>query len=86
MYNSKYDIYESDLAGGDTILLLSDGLPELKNEKDEQYNYLRVKDEFKSAAQKSPHEIVEHLNNLASQWINGVEPDDDVTFVVIKVK
>ena len=86
MYNSKYDIYESDLAGGDTILLLSDGLPELKNEKDEQYNYVRVKDEFKSAAQKSPHEIVEHLNNSASQWINGVEPDDDVTFVVIKVK
>ncbi|MCK7528547.1 MAG: SpoIIE family protein phosphatase [Ignavibacteriales bacterium] len=42
MNNSKYDIYESDLAGGDIILLLSDGLPELKNEKDEQYNYARV--------------------------------------------
>ena len=30
--------------------------------------------------------IVEHLKNLEFQWVNGKEPDDDVTFVVINVK
>jgi serine phosphatase RsbU (regulator of sigma subunit) len=65
---------------------MSDGFAELKNEKSEQYGYTRVKEEFMSVAQKSPNEIVEHLKNSASQWIKEIEPDDDVTFVVIKVK
>jgi serine phosphatase RsbU (regulator of sigma subunit) len=86
MKNFPYEIKELEISSGDTILLLSDGLPELKNEKEEQYGYTKVKDEFKSAAEKHPDEIVEHLKNSASQWMNGIEPDDDVTFVVIKVK
>jgi hypothetical protein len=86
MKNFPYEIKETELFSGDTILLLSDGLPELKNEKNEQYDYARVKEEFKSAAEKSPNEIVEYLKNSASQWMNGIEPDDDVTFVVIKIR
>jgi len=86
MRNFPYEIKELDISSGDTILLLSDGLPELKNGKDEHYGYDRVKDNFKSVAEKSPDDIVEYLKNTASKWINGVEPDDDVTFVVIKVK
>jgi serine phosphatase RsbU (regulator of sigma subunit) len=86
MKNFPYEIKETEISSGDTILLLSDGLPELKNENDEQYGYTKVKEEFKSVAEKHPDEIVEHLKNSASQWINGIEPDDDVTFVVIKIK
>jgi serine phosphatase RsbU (regulator of sigma subunit) len=81
-----YEISELEISSGDTILLLSDGLPELKNERNQQYGYAQVKEKFKLAAKKSPDEIVEYLKNTASKWINGVEPDDDVTFVVIKVK
>ncbi len=86
MKNFPYEIKELEISSGDTILLLSDGLPELKNKKNEQYDYERVKQEFKSSAEKEPGEIVEYLNNSASRWSNGIEPDDDVTFVVIKVK
>ena len=86
MRNFPYQIKELDISSGDTILLLSDGLPELKNSKDEHYGYGRVKDEFKSVAEKSPDYIVNYLKNSAANWVNGVEPDDDVTFVVIKVK
>jgi serine phosphatase RsbU (regulator of sigma subunit)/ligand-binding sensor domain-containing protein len=86
MKNFPYVRKELEISAGDTLLLLSDGLPELKNEKDEQYDYERVKQEFKSSAEKGPDEIVEHLKNSATQWTNGVEADDDVTFVVIKVK
>jgi serine phosphatase RsbU (regulator of sigma subunit) len=86
MKNFPYEIKELEIFSGDTILLLSDGLPELKNENNEQYDYVRVKDEFKSAAEKSPYDIVEHLKTSASGWSNGVEPDDDITFLVIKVK
>jgi len=86
MKDFPYEIRETEISAGDTLLLLSDGLPELKNEKDVQYGYTKVKDEFRSTAEKSPNEIVEHLKDSASEWMNGIEPDDDVTFVVIKVK
>jgi hypothetical protein len=86
MKSFPYEIKETEISSGDTILLMSDGLPELKNEKNEQYDYARVKEEFKSAAEKSPNEIVEYMKSSASKWSNGIEPDDDVTFVVIKIK
>lgn len=84
--DSSFAINKFDVDSGDAILILSDGLPELKNEKNEQYDYSRVKVEFNSIAEKTPSDIVEYLKNSASQWSNGVEPDDDVTFVVIKLK
>lgn len=84
--DSSFTINKFDVDSGDAILILSDGLPELKNGKNEQYDYSRVKVEFNSIAEKTPSDIVEYLKNSASEWANGVEPDDDVTFVVIKVK
>ncbi len=86
MKNTNYSLKEIRYEKGDTLLLMSDGFAELKNEKNEQYGYERVKKEFMSIAQKNPNEIVEYLKTSATQWINGVEPDDDVTFVIIKVK
>jgi serine phosphatase RsbU (regulator of sigma subunit) len=86
MRNFPYEVKELEISSGDTILLLSDGLPEMKNENQVQFGYEKVKNEFKSVAEKNPDEIVEHFKTSASQWINGIEPDDDVTFVVIKVK
>jgi len=86
MNNFPYSLKESHLAKGDTVLLLTDGLPELKNDNNEMYGYDRTKTEFHSVGEHEPEEIVDHLKNSASQWVNGVEPDDDVTFVVIKVK
>ncbi len=86
MNNFPYTLKESHLEQGDTILLLSDGLPELTNSSSEMYGYDRTKTEFHSVGEKELEEIVAHLKNSASQWVNGKAPDDDVTFVVIKVK
>ncbi len=86
MNDFPYSLKESKLQTGDTILLSTDGLPELTNDKNEMYGYDRTKTEFHSVGEQEPEKIVEHLKNSASQWANGREPDDDVTFVVIKVK
>ena len=86
MHNFPYAVRENHLDKGDTILLMSDGLPELMNDNNEMYGYDRIKTEYQSVGEKEPEEIVEHLKNSASLWVNGKEPDDDVTFVVIKVK
>jgi serine phosphatase RsbU (regulator of sigma subunit)/ligand-binding sensor domain-containing protein len=84
--NFPYSIKESRLEKGDTILMVSDGLPELTNDNKEMYGYDRTKTEFHSVGEKEPEEIVDHLKNSASKWANGKEPDDDITFVVIKTK
>ncbi len=50
--NFPYEIKELEIFSGDTILLLSDGLPELKNGNNEQYGYPKVKKEFSHRRKK----------------------------------
>ena len=84
MSGNKYSLKEINYESDDVILMMSDGFAELTNENNEQYGYSRIKEEFKSVASKNSNQIVEHLKDSALKWINGLEPDDDVTFVVIK--
>jgi len=58
----------------------------LQNDKGEVYGYKRARNSFEEIAEKKPEEIINYLNDVGSKWANGKEPDDDVTFVVIKVK
>ncbi|HSL90542.1 MAG TPA: SpoIIE family protein phosphatase [Ignavibacteriaceae bacterium] len=81
-----FKITEFEINSGDTILILSDGLPELFNYMGMAYGYERVQTEFQKLADKTPAEIIEGLKLSAAEWAKGTEPDDDITFVVIKVK
>lgn len=86
MKSSQYSLKEINYEKSDVLLLMSDGFAELKNVNNEQYGYQRTKELFGSIAHKSSSEIINELKNTALQWLDGSEPDDDVTFVVIKVK
>ena len=66
--------------------MLSDGLPELINEDKEMFGYKKARNLFEELAGNPPEEIISKLKEAGSDWINDNEPDDDVTFVVIKVK
>ena len=81
-----YQIKTTELKSGDTLLLLSDGLPELFNGKKEMFGYDRVTTEYEKVASNNAKEIIEHLKNVGSEWLNGDDPDDDITFVVLKMK
>lgn len=81
-----YKTANKQLHPGDSILLLSDGLPELFNNKREMYGYERVTTEYSKFASKTPEEIIEHLKKSAEEWVGEGEPADDITFVVLKVK
>jgi serine phosphatase RsbU (regulator of sigma subunit)/ligand-binding sensor domain-containing protein len=74
------------LEEGDSVLVLSDGLPELFNERKDTFDLSRVRQTFQSAGREKPEEIVRQLVNVGEQWRNGKTPNDDVTFVVIKVQ
>ncbi len=75
-----------ELRPGDTILLMSDGLPEMLNHKDQMLDYPKTKELFTEVADESPKEIIEHLFKASTKWARGRPSEDDVTLVVIKVK
>ena len=74
------------LSAGDTVMLMSDGFPELFNAEGEMLGYERAVTVFDEVADRSPEEIIEHFKESASTWMNGRAQDDDVTFLVMRVK
>lgn len=75
-----------ELDSGDTVLLMSDGLPEMLNQKNEMLDYPRTKELFSEIADKSPKAIINHLYDACISWAAGEQQTDDITLVVIKVK
>ena len=86
MKNFAYKVVAKEVNSGDIILLLSDGLPEQMNSKEEMFDYSRVKTNFSKFADRKPDEIINTLVQAGDEWMNGTAQADDITFVVIKVK
>lgn len=82
---ARYEQREFPLHPGDTLLLMSDGLPERLNDQDEELGYPRTQALFAEVAEQTPAAICEHLARGGEQWADGRPRDDDVTFVVVKV-
>ena len=86
MSGDNYKVTEIKLKHGDVLLMMTDGFPELQNNNAELFGYDRVKNSFTKVTSRSPKEIINHLKDKGAEWINGRDPDDDITFVVIKIK
>jgi serine phosphatase RsbU (regulator of sigma subunit) len=86
MEKFPYEIKETTLSPGDTIMLMSDGLAETRNSDDELFGYMRVRNSFEEVADKEPEEIISHLKEQGIKWSAGNKADDDITFVVLKIE
>jgi ligand-binding sensor domain-containing protein/serine phosphatase RsbU (regulator of sigma subunit) len=86
MKNFPYSLHETELYAGDTLLLLTDGLPEQKNSSEEMFDYARLQKEFVAAVAQTPAEIITHLVDAGDAWMKGVVQDDDITLLVIRKK
>lgn len=86
MRNANYEVYSTELNDGDTILLLSDGLPELQNSDNEMYGYERLKSIFALNGSKKSDEIISFLAEEYKIWKGNREQNDDITFIVVKAK
>ena len=69
---------------GDVCIMLSDGLPELPNLKDELLDYPNVFNCILDNVQSSSEQIKESLVKLSDNWAGGRMNPDDITIVVIK--
>lgn len=86
VHNSSYSSEQIELNDGDAVLMLSDGFPEIQNVNNQQYGYNRLIDIFLEIGSKNTDEIIKKLKNEVSNWVGNNEIEDDVTFVVIKIK
>ena len=84
--DTSYKEQEIKLHPGDTIVLMSDGLPERLNPDGEMLDYENMTKIVAECGDKSPDAIIEHLIESGDKWARGHPQDDDVTFVVMKVK
>ena len=82
-----YDYREIRLpvAPGDTLLLMSDGLPELQDDHGEPFGYVRVRQRFLELGGRHPEEVIAGLGDAARVWTGGKPPNDDVTFVAVRL-
>ncbi len=85
---TKYQYQQSELtlAENDVVVLMSDGLPERFNSQNEMLEEEAAKEYLVKHAQCTSQEIIEGLAKLGDDWGGARPQDDDVTFVVLKVK
>ncbi|MCP4214378.1 MAG: SpoIIE family protein phosphatase [bacterium] len=81
-----YKEKEIDLGTGDTVLMMSDGFAELFNTDGKMLGYKRAKQIFKEAGEGSSGHISNALCSAADQWKGDKALDDDMTFVILKIK
>jgi phosphoserine phosphatase len=82
----SYSERSLSLAPGDVVVLMSDGYPECFNGKNEMLGYESAKGFLLETALLPPQEIIEIFLKVADEWAGGRPQDDDVTFVVLKLK
>jgi serine phosphatase RsbU (regulator of sigma subunit) len=81
-----YQQREYELAAGDVVVLLSDGLPERFNEAGAMLEDDAAKQFIAEHAHLTAQELINGLANLGDEWGGARPQDDDVTLVVMQVK
>jgi serine phosphatase RsbU (regulator of sigma subunit) len=81
----SYDQTSVPMSPGDTVLLMSDGFPELLDDDGTQLGYVGAQDAFGAAARaEDAATVIALLAREVRGWRGETAPNDDVTFVVIR--
>ncbi|HYC58309.1 MAG TPA: SpoIIE family protein phosphatase [Thermoanaerobaculia bacterium] len=85
-FGSDYPEASVTVDSGDTVLFLTDGFPELMNDASQQLGYTGALEAFAFAAKAgNASDVIAALGDVAKKWHGDAPPNDDVTFVVVRV-
>lgn len=80
-----YEVKDIQLELGDTVLLMTDGLPELFNTDNDTFGYDKIKDVIMKNISKPVNEIVNSLFVAGENWSKGSKQNDDITLVAFRL-
>jgi sigma-B regulation protein RsbU (phosphoserine phosphatase) len=85
---ANYTQTEFTLSPPDTMILMSDGLPETFNSRRELLGFKQLRQSLRQfdAALLTTEQILEQVISVGDQWAAGHPIQDDVTVVALKVK
>jgi sigma-B regulation protein RsbU (phosphoserine phosphatase) len=83
----SYDDIRFEVAAGDVVILLSDGLPEMMNAADQMLDYDRMEERFSWIdPTASVENILSDVLRIGDDWAEGEALKDDMTAVVLKIR
>ena len=81
-----YETVDIELETGDTVVLMTDGLPELFNKNKESFGEERLKEIILQNAGEPVNEIVNKLFLAGEEWRKENKQNDDITLVAFRFK
>lgn len=83
---SDYAQFEVNLKEGDIIFIGTDGIWEARNKEDEMFGRERLDKVILSNASRSAAEIQQEIISAVYKFQDGMEQEDDITLVIIKIE
>ena len=84
LQEETFDLIEINLKKEDTLVFISDGLPEAANNKEEMLDYEAVKKCVQKNGKLSAEKQKDALINIGRKWLGELQNQDDITIVVVK--
>lgn len=81
-----YDTRQMDLERGDVLLLMSDGLMELFNDRRDMLGLDRIERTLMETIDYSATDIINSLTGLIELWAGPSGNEDDITLMILKAK
>lgn len=82
----KYKEYEIQLQPGSKLFVYTDGVPEATNSSEELFGMERTESTLNEVKDKSPQEIVLHVNEAVYDFTGDAEQFDDITMLCLEYK
>lgn len=80
-----YQALTVTLSPGDLVILTSDGVVEANVTSDQLFSFERLEQAIATGPASSADAMLEHLQTQVSDFIDGADPHDDMTIVVLRV-
>lgn len=82
--DQQYIEEQFKLIPGDVFVIYTDGIPEARNEKKEEFGFERLKEVIKANYKLSAVEIKNEILYSVEEFVGTAKQHDDTTFIVVK--
>ena len=82
--DETFSLVDFEFKQGDSLVFISDGLPEAANHTEDMLGYQAVQDCVQANGHQNANDQKQALLDLGSAWLGDLRNQDDITIVVVK--